>query len=114
MGGPTCGKLLTGVTVPQWGAIFMLRETKSTETYFQAAFRVQSPWTRPIASDPHKQEIVKPVYYIFDFAQNRALEMIYGFCAHQADAKKDRDTKSEVRVFFELPAYPRVSRWKTH
>ncbi|MDE2644800.1 MAG: GIY-YIG nuclease family protein [Bacteroidota bacterium] len=95
----TCGKLLTGVTVPQWGAIFMLRDTKSAETYFQAAFRVQSPWTRPIASDPNQEEIVKPVAYIFDFAQNRALEMVYGFCAKQANAKGEGNPRSEVREF---------------
>ncbi|MCY4232142.1 MAG: DEAD/DEAH box helicase family protein [Bacteroidetes bacterium] len=95
----TCGKLLTGVTVPQWGAIFMLRETKSAETYFQAAFRVQSPWTRPKDNDPHSEEIVKKISYIFDFAQNRALEMIYGFCARQANAKGERNTKSEIREF---------------
>ncbi|MDA7565920.1 hypothetical protein N8716_00570, partial [Pontimonas sp.] len=37
-------KLMTGVTVPQWGAILILRSLKSPESYFQAAFRVQSPW----------------------------------------------------------------------
>lgn len=95
----TCGKLLTGVTVPQWGAIFMLRDTKSAETYFQAAFRVQSPWTRPIADDPNREEVVKPVAYIFDFAQNRALEMVYGFCAKQANAKGEGNARSEVREF---------------
>ena len=95
----TCGKLLTGVTVEQWGAIFMLRDTKSAETYFQAAFRVQSPWTRPTGDDPSEKEIVKPHAYIFDFAQNRALEMIYGFCAQQASAKENRKTKSEIREF---------------
>jgi len=95
----TCGKLLTGVTVPQWGAIFMLRETRSAETYFQAAFRVQSPWIRPVANDPHDKEIVKHQAYIFDFAQNRALEMIYGFCAKQVNAKESQDVKSEVRDF---------------
>jgi len=40
----SCGKLTTGVTVPQWSAILMLRNLQSPETYFQAAFRVQSPW----------------------------------------------------------------------
>ena len=95
----TCGKLLTGVTVSEWGAIFMLRDTKSAETYFQAAFRVQSPWTRPIASDPSQKEIVKPVAYIFDFAQNRALEMVYGFCAKQANAKGEGNASSEVHEF---------------
>ncbi len=40
----SCGKLTTGVTVRPWTGIFMLRNLKSPETYFQAAFRVQSPW----------------------------------------------------------------------
>jgi len=38
---------MTGVTVPEWGAILMLRSLKSPESYFQAAFRVQSPWAMP-------------------------------------------------------------------
>ena len=41
----SCGKLTTGVTVPQWSSMLMLRNLKSPETYFQAAFRVQSPWS---------------------------------------------------------------------
>jgi hypothetical protein len=41
----TCAKLLTGVTVKPWTGILMLRNSSSPETYFQAAFRVQSPWT---------------------------------------------------------------------
>ena len=95
----TCGKLLTGITVAQWGAIFMLRDTKSAETYFQAAFRVQSPWVLPKSNEPNIYEIAKPKAYIFDFAQNRALEMVYGFCAQQANARGEGDAKSEVREF---------------
>ena len=41
----SCGKLTTGVTIKPWAGIFMLRNTSSPETYFQAAFRIQSPWT---------------------------------------------------------------------
>jgi hypothetical protein len=50
----SCGKLTTGVTVPQWSSILMLRNLKSPETYFQAAFRVQSPWStkNPNGDDP--------------------------------------------------------------
>ena len=33
----------------EWGAILMLRSLKSPETYFQAAFRVQSPWSKTAA-----------------------------------------------------------------
>ncbi|WP_418733515.1 hypothetical protein [Ellagibacter sp.] len=41
----SCGKLTTGVTVKPWTGVFMLSNVKSAETYFQTAFRVQSPWT---------------------------------------------------------------------
>ena len=60
----SCGKLTTGVTVKEWKAIFMLRDTKSPETYFQSIFRVQSPFTS------------KSTCYVFDFSFNRVLEMV--------------------------------------
>ena len=74
----SCGKLTTGVTVPQWSSILMLRNLKSPESYFQAAFRVQSPWTipNPEGDDPHAEEIVKPVCFVFDFAPTRALRQL--------------------------------------
>lgn len=77
----SCGKLTTGVTVKQWSGIFMLRDTTSPETYFQSAFRVQSPWvlTNTNQLDPNKKEILKPKCYIFDFAPNRALNLIVGY-----------------------------------
>jgi hypothetical protein len=74
----SCGKLTTGVTVPQWSSILMLRNLKSPETYFQAAFRVQSPWSikNPNGDDPNKEEILKPVCFVFDFAPTRALRQL--------------------------------------
>ena len=55
----TVGKLTTGVTVPQWSSILMLRNLKAPETYFQAAFRVQSPWTisNPDGDDPRREDV---------------------------------------------------------
>ena len=76
----TCGKLTTGVTIRPWSAIFMLRSTKSPETYFQSAFRVQSPWIID-------GNIIKNNCYVFDFCLNRALKQIadYG-CRLNIDA----------------------------
>jgi hypothetical protein len=75
----SCGKLMTGVTVPAWTGIFMLRELKSPETYFQAAFRVQSPWSYKFA-DPEvggeREVVVKEHCYVLDFSPNRALRLI--------------------------------------
>ena len=57
----SCGKLTTGVSVKPWTGIFILRNSSSPETYFQAAFRVQTPWTvkNPDSKSPNKEEIIK-------------------------------------------------------
>lgn len=70
----SCGKLTTGVTVKPWTGVFMLRNLKSPETYFQTAFRVQSPWE--ITVDGGKRQIMKKECYVFDFALDRALKQI--------------------------------------
>ena len=70
----TCGKLTTGVTVRPWGGILMLRNLKSPETYFQSAFRVQSPWTT--RDEQGREVIIKRQCYVLDFAPNRALRQV--------------------------------------
>ena len=74
----SCGKLTTGVTVQQWSSILMLRNLKSPETYFQAAFRVQSPWSikNPNGDNPNEEEVLKPICFVFDFAPTRALRQL--------------------------------------
>ena len=72
----SCGKLNTGVTVKPWTGLFMLRNTSSPETYFQTAFRVQSPWTIGVDSSPNKYLVLKSNCYLFDFAPNRALRLL--------------------------------------
>ena len=90
----SCGKLTTGVTIKPWTGIFMLRNLKSPETYFQAAFRVQSPWE--VDGDVIKEEC-----YVFDFAINRALKQIadYG-CRLNIDAAVSPEKKVEEFVSF--------------
>ncbi|MFY9265124.1 MAG: GIY-YIG nuclease family protein [Solirubrobacterales bacterium] len=70
----TCGKLMTGVTMPEWGAILMLRSLKSPESYFQAAFRVQSSWAYRDAEGG--VDVKKPSCYVFEFDPNRALTLL--------------------------------------
>ena len=80
----SCGKLTTGVTVKQCTGIFMMRNSSSPETYFQAAFRVQSLWTvsNPDGQNPNTEEIIKHECYIFDFAPDRALRQIAEYANH--------------------------------
>ena len=79
----SCGKLTTGVTVKQWSSILMLRNLNSPETYFQAAFRVQSPWSikNPDGDNPSAEAVLKPVCFVFDFAPTRALRQIADYGA---------------------------------
>ena len=78
----SCGKLTTGVSVPAWSGIFVLRSLTSPETYFQSIFRVQTPWVlkNPDNTSPNREEIVKTQCYVFDFAPDRALKQIDQYC----------------------------------
>jgi hypothetical protein len=104
----SCGKLTTGVTVPQWSSILMLRNLKSPETYFQAAFRVQSPWSikNPHGDDPNEEEILKPVCFVFDFAPMRALQQLseYGIRLSPSETNPENAVKDLVS-FLPVLAY---------
>ena len=104
----SCGKLTTGVTVAQWSSILMLRNLKSPETYFQAAFRVQSPWSikNPNGDNPNEEEILKPVCFVFDFAPTRALRQIseYGIGLSPNESNPENAVKDLVS-FLPVLAY---------
>ena len=104
----SCGKLTTGVTVPQWSSILMLRNLKSPETYFQAAFRVQSPWSikNPDGDDPNMEEVLKPVCFVFDFAPTRALRQLseYGIGLSPNESNPENAVKDLVS-FLPVLAY---------
>ena len=104
----SCGKLTTGVTVKPWTGIFMLRNSSSPETYFQAAFRVQSPWTitNPDNQSPNKTEILKEECYVFDFALDRALRQIADYsCRLNVDESNPEKKVEEFIHFLPVLAY---------
>lgn len=90
----SCGKLMTGVTVPEWSSIFMLRSLKAPESYFQAAFRVQSPWKID-------GEIQKRTAYVFEFDPNRALSLVALYGTELANNSADRNA-TQASVLGEL------------
>ena len=102
----SCGKLTTGVTVKPWTGIFMLRNLKSPETYFQSAFRVQSPWEVHSEGDNSKTIIVKQECYVFDFALNRALKQISDYARNlNADGGNPENKVAEFIKFLPVLAY---------
>lgn len=104
----SCGKLTTGITVRPWTGIFMLRNCSSPETYFQAAFRVQSPWTvkNPDNTDPNHEEIIKNECYVFDFAPDRALRQIADYsCRLNVNESNPEKKVAEFISFLPVLAY---------
>jgi hypothetical protein len=98
----SCGKLTTGVSVKPWTGIFMLRNSSSPETYFQAAFRVQTPWTikNPDSKSPNKEEIIKQECYVFDFAPDRALRQIADYSCRLNVNESNPEKKVEEFIHF--------------
>lgn len=100
----SCGKLTTGVTIKPWTGVFMLRNLKSPESYFQTAFRVQSPWT--IKDDSGKTEIIKKECFVFDFALNRALKQISDYsCKLNYEENNPEKKVGEFIHFLPVLAY---------
>lgn len=98
----SCGKLTTGVSVKPWSGIFMLTNISSPETYFQAAFRVQTPWVvnNPDEDNPHRQDVMKEVCYVFDFAPNRALRLIADYSCRLNVEESNPEKKVEEFINF--------------
>jgi hypothetical protein len=98
----SCGKLTTGVSVKPWSGIFILRNCSSPETYFQAAFRVQTPWTvqNPDLLSPHKQQVLKDECYVFDFAPDRALRQIADYSCRLNATESNPEKKVEEFINF--------------
>ncbi len=100
----SCGKLTTGVTVRPWTGVFMLRNLKSPETYFQTAFRVQSPWE--ITDDNGKKKIIKHECYVFDFALDRALRQISDYsCRLNINESNPEEKVNDFIRFLPVLAY---------
>ncbi|MCP3897789.1 DEAD/DEAH box helicase [Moraxella sp.] len=99
----SCGKLMTGVSVPAWTGIFMLRNMSSPETYFQSAFRVQTPW---VVRGDDEGQIIKHQCYVFDFAPNRALRQIADYASKLNPEQGNPETKvAEFIQFLPVLAY---------
>ena len=83
----SCGRFTTGVTVPEWSAVFMLAGGYSTSaaSYLQTIFRVQSPC--------NISGVSKRNCYVFDFAPDRTLKVIVD--AVKASSRAGKTTNSD-------------------
>lgn len=100
----SCGKLCTGVTVRPWTGIFMLRNLKSPETYFQTIFRVQSPWE--MRDENGDRKIIKKECYVFDFALERMLKEISDYAGGlKIDGATQEQKVEEIINFLPVLAF---------
>lgn len=90
----SCGKLTTGVTVPEWTAVLMLSGSYSTAAsqYMQTIFRVQSA-----GSIDGKQ---KTDCYVFDFAPDRTLKVLTETVHLSRKPGKNEKKRREVMTEF--------------
>ena len=100
----TYRKVTTGVTVPQWSSVFVLKDTEQAETYFQSIFRVQNPWV--VKGKNLEDEIIKEICYVYDFSPNRAFSLIeqYGSQLDRNNRKAEERIK-ELLYFFPVLQY---------
>jgi len=96
----TCGRLTTGVSVPEWSAVFMLcgGSKISAAFYLQTIFRAQTPTKRNVFPK-------KKVCYAFDFAPDRTIEVINEYVDQQRKTSRHqppvpRETSVETTLHF--------------
>ena len=101
----SCGKLTTGVSVPEWTAVLCMKGSENTPAanYMQTIFRVQ---THAVLEGRQKTEC-----YVFDFAPDRALTAVAETAKMAVDAKgagkkqmkrKQKEEEMHLEAFIKL------------
>lgn len=83
----TVNKLTIGVTVKKWSSVFVLKDLSSPEQYFQAIFRVQTPYKE-------EDKILKRESLVFDFNIDRASALLLNYA--EESASEYQVTKLEI------------------
>jgi superfamily II DNA or RNA helicase len=89
------GQLTTGVTIPEWTAVFMLNNIESPSLYFQAAFRSQNPYEFEEEGRLYRKENA----YIFDFSPDRTLRLYDEFANNltSGSSKTSGERKRKIK-----------------
>ena len=101
----SCGKLTTGVSVPEWTAVLCMKGSENTPAanYMQTIFRVQ---THAVLHGRQKSDC-----YVFDFAPDRALTAVAETAKMAVDAqgagkkqmkRKQKEEEDHLQAFIKL------------
>lgn len=85
----TVNKLTIGVTVKEWFSIFVLKDLSSPESYFQAIFRIQTPYKK-------NGKILKENGYVYDFNIDRAASLLLKYAKDSESLNDTNYTKLKV------------------
>lgn len=105
----SCGQLTTGITIPEWTAVFMLYSSTdlnrlSVAQYLQAIFRAQGPW---LSQTFQKEECI-----VFDFAPDRALKVILEYALNLCNTNHEVDDTQAVKNLLRYLSVYSLSRQK--
>lgn len=93
----TVNKLTIGVTVKKWSSVFVLKDLASPEQYFQAIFRIQTPYVV-------KEVIKKKDGYVYDFNIDRASALLLKY-AEQSESGKTTKLQIAKLIVKYLPIF---------
>ena len=82
----TVNKLTIGVTVKKWSSVFVLKDLASPEQYFQAIFRIQTPYVE-------NNKIKKKEGYVYEFNIDRASALLLKYAEQSAN---EQTTKMQI------------------
>ena len=80
----TVNKLTLGVTIKPWSAVFVLKDLTSPENYFQAIFRIQTPYT--------SDGVQKKQGFVYDFNIDRAVTLMFEFAKKSTELEDGKAT----------------------
>ncbi|ENH96616.1 restriction endonuclease [Gracilibacillus halophilus YIM-C55.5] len=99
------GQLTTGVTIPEWTAVFMLNNIESPSLYFQAAFRSQNPHEFEKGGKIYRKENA----YIFDFSPDRTLKLYDDFANNLTGGSSKTSEKRKNKIKKLLNFFPVIA-----
>ncbi|MBM0845352.1 restriction endonuclease [Staphylococcus saprophyticus] len=99
------GQLTTGVTIPEWTAVFMLNNIESPSLYFQAAFRSQNPYEFDQEGKLYRKENA----YIFDFSPDRTLRLYDEFANNLTSGSSKTSSEKKGKIKKLLNFFPVIA-----
>ena len=109
----TVNKMLTGVTVPEWDTMIMLKNTKSAQEYDQAIFRIQNQNVEEIEATIDNEKRIakidkKPQTILVDFDPIRMFEL-QGLSTRIVNKVSNSEKNLDDAISVELNFFPIIT-----